>query len=558
MKKIVAVTAAAALLAIPSTIAQAEVPMYGATYAGPGMSATMNEVGVVIGNDSPNHPGQPWVNDGTGPQDLPLPSGTVGARVGDINDAGQIVGTGYTDGQLTSDVPAIWTPNVAGGYDVELLPLPGGATRGSGVAINDAGQVLASGFLIGGVLPTYQAYVIDGSDTVPLGLSGPITINDNGLVLTRNTLFDYTTMTDLGLPAPPDGVRPIAMYPSDLNDNDQVIVTMLTTIISHTRYEVIGIYTVGVGWTRVTGVGFNMSAGAMNDRGDYLVSGGSCSTMVYLQGEGYFCPSSLLDPAETDWTVGRTLDVANDRTLLVTGANSATGQAGVVLMRPTGPLPAPAAPVDVAAIPHEPTAQQNFVSIDLSWEPADTLTRSYVVERQSPGDPAFVEIASTTNRFYRDMAIVSDETYSYRIVAVGLAGNSAPSAVATAVAPAQGDREAPVITSISLQDGDVVSGIVQIEVAATDNVGVRLITVNTPGMKQRCDVYDSPTATCRWDTRDLAAGPASVHVTVSDAMSNGAFDIVTVTVETSDGGGRGGGNGGGKGGGGGNGKGKVK
>ena len=348
------------------------------------------------------------------------------------------------------------------------------------------------------------------------------------------------------------------MYPSDLNNNDQVIVTMLTTIISHTRYEVIGIYTIGVGWTTVTGVGFNMSAGAMNDQGDYLVSGGSCSTMVFFQGEGYFCPSSLLDPAETDWTLGRTLDVANDRSLLVNGANSATGDAGTVLLRPTGLLPTPAAPVNVAATPHEPTAQQPFVSIDLSWQPSDTLTRSYLVERQGPGDAAFVEIASTTNRFYRDMAIVSGETYSYRVVAIGLAGNSQPSAVVSAVAPAQGDREAPVITSISLQDGDVVSGVVQIEVTATDNVGVRLITVNAPGMKQRCDVYDSSSATCRWDTRDLAAGPASVSVTAADAMNNGSFDIVTVNVETSDSGGNGGGKGGGKGGGGGNGKGKVR
>ena len=39
---------------------------------------------------------------------------------------------------------------------------------------------------------------------------------------------------------------------------------------------------------------------------------------------------------------------------------------------------------------------------------------------------------------------------------------------------------------------------IAIEVTATDNVGVRLITVNAPGMRQRCDVYDSPTATCRW------------------------------------------------------------
>lgn len=551
-----------ALFAI--TASAADVPVYDAQFAGPGISATMNDAGVTIGNDSTIYPGGPWVNDGSGPRPLPLPPGIPVARVSDINDAGTIVGTVYTDGQITSDLPAIWTPDGAGDYVVELLPLAGSATRATAVAINDVGQILASGFGIDGVLPTYRAYVIDGAAVVPLGLANPITINDNGIVLTNHTIFDYSTMTDLGLPAPPTGVSAIAMYPSDLNDNDQVIVTMLTTIISHTRYEVIGIYTLGVGWTTVTGVGFNFASGPMNDQGDFLVTGGACSMMVFLQGLGYYCPSSLLDPAETDWQVGRVLDIANDRTLLAQGSNTTTGESGTIRMTPIGLLPVPAAPIDVVVTPHVPTAQQNFVSLDLSWQPADTLTRSYAVERRGPGDVDFLAVASTTNRFYRDMDVVSGETYEYRVIAVGLAGGSEPSAVASAVAPGRGDTEAPVIVSISPQEGDVVSGVVTIEVTATDNVGVRLITVDAPGMRQRCDTWDSSTASCRWDTRELEAGPATIYVTASDAMNNGDFELVTVTVETTDGGGKGngggkgGGNGGGNGGGGGKGGGPKK
>lgn len=44
----------------------------------------------------------------------------------------------------------------------------------------------------------------------------------------------------------------------------------------------------------------------------------------------------------------------------------------------------------------------------------------------------------------------------------------------------------------------MVSCIVQIEVAATDNVGVRPITVNAPGVNRRCDVYDSPQSGRCW------------------------------------------------------------
>jgi hypothetical protein len=290
----------------------------------------------------------------------------------------------------------------------------------------------------------------------------------------------------------------------------------------------------------------------MNDTGDILVNGGACGTMVYLSNLGFYCPGSLLDPAETDWTLGRALGISGDRTtLLAYGSNATTGDAGTVRMTMTGALPVPAAPIDVMATPHVPTAQQNFVSIDVSWEPADELTRSYTVERRGPGDVDFVEVASTTNRFYRDMSITSGETYSYRILAVGLAGSSEPSDVVSAVAPAQGDTEAPVITFVSLSNGDIVSGIVTIDVTATDNVGVTWIGVNAPGMQQTCITYAS-TASCRWDTTGLLAGTYALHITATDAMNNGDFEIVTVTVQESDSGG--GGKGGGKGGGGGKGR----
>ena len=52
--------------------------------------------------------------------------------------------------------------------------------------------------------------------------------------------------------------------------------------------------------------------------------------------------------------------------------------------------------IGVAAIPHFPTAQQNFVSIDVSWTAADDLTQSYIVERRGPGDADFLALASTT------------------------------------------------------------------------------------------------------------------------------------------------------------------
>jgi hypothetical protein len=153
-------------------------------------------------------------------------------------------------------------------------------------------------------------------------LSNPITINDNGIMLTNVTLFDYNAMTDLGMPPPPDGISAIGMCPSDLNNNGQVAVTLLTAIISYTRYQALGRYTIGGGWNMLTGVVTNMSIGGMNDIGDVLINGGSCATMVYLDGLGFYCPGSLLDPADSDWTLGRALDVADDGSLLACGSDA--------------------------------------------------------------------------------------------------------------------------------------------------------------------------------------------------------------------------------------------
>lgn len=535
---------------------QAAIPAYSAEFVGPGLTATMNEVGVIIGNEFATDPGQPWYNNGNGPTNLPLPTGVLAARVSDINDAGVIVGTAYRDGQITSDRPVIWTPNGIGGYDVDMLPLAGSATRGGAVAINNLGQILATGFQIDGVLPTYKAYVIDSASVVPLlQLTNPITINDNGIILTNLTLFDYTNMTDLGMPPPPADIRPIVMYPSDLNNNNEVSITLLTTIIGATRYAALGIYTIGGDWNMLTGIVTNLSITALNDTGDALISGGSCGTMVYLSSLGFYCPASLLDPTDTTWTIGQALDIAGNKSLLAYGSSATTSEAGTVLMSIIGDLSVPMSPNNIAAVPHEPTSQQNFVSIDVSWEPADTLTRSYILERQGPGDAGFIEITATTNTFYRDMSVVSGETYAYRVLAVGLAGSSDPSAIVSAVASAQGDTEAPIITSISLQNGDVVSGTVTIDVTAADNVGVSLIRVDAAGMISPCDTFNSDTASCKWDTSGLTAGTYTVHISASDAMGNSVLEFVSVTVEAATiGKGKGGGKGNGKG----NGKGGAK
>lgn len=538
---------ATAIFLLP-VVGFAQVPAYSVEYMGQGYG-TMNNAGVVIGNESALSPGTPWFNDGSGIQYLPLPANATAGSVADINDAGVIVGAIDIDGDSLNDVPVKWTPDTQGVYVVETLPLAGNANRGYAVAINNNGVILASGFAVD-VLPTYTAYVIDNATVTHLGLSNPLDINDNGIVLTNTQLYDYINATPVPFdPLPADMPRG-HLYPASINNHNKVIVDILTTIIGFTSYHAIGIYTIGGGWTLFMDVQTIYTAGSINENGDVtlLPVNPGCG-LVYLSNlDEFFCPASILDDTAFDWAVRGASVIANNRTILARGANSMTSQSGLVRLTVAGDLTVPDAPINFAAIPHEPTSQQPFNTIDLSWNSADALTKSYILERKGPADADFATIALLTNEFYRDSSIVGGATYEYRVIAVGLAGNSAPSAIASAIAPMPADNVAPLITSISLQDGDTVSGNVLIAVSATDDVAIWYINMAATGLS--CTVY-AANAECNWKTSRLALGDYTVQITAVDTMGNHVQRMVTVTVaERKSGGGKskpGNGNGGGRG-----------
>ena len=209
-----------------------------------------------------------------------------------------------------------------------------------------------------------------------VGLSNPMDINDNGIILTNNQLYDYYGATSLGFDPLPADMPQGYLYPASINNFDEVIVNILTTIIGYTRYHAIGIYTVGVGWDLFMDVQTIYSAGSINDNGDVTLHhvNSGCG-LVYLNDLGYYCPASLLDDGSLDWAVSGASVIANDRTILSRGGNSGTSQYGLIRLSAVGDLSAPDAPINLVATPHEPTWQQPFNTIDLSWYPADTLTK---------------------------------------------------------------------------------------------------------------------------------------------------------------------------------------
>jgi hypothetical protein len=533
VNKLLSIILAGATFLLPA-FASAQVPSYDVEFMGPGYG-TMNNAGVVIGNDSAVYPGTPWVNDGSGLQYLPLPEYAVAGSVADINDAGVIVGAIDTDDDFINDVPVIWTPDGQGGYVLEDLPLAGSALRGHAVAINNNGVILASGLAIGS-LPTYTAYVIDGEIITHVGLSNPMDINDNGIILTNNELYDYYSATSLGFDSLPVDMPQGYLYPASINNFDEVIVTILTTIIGHTRYHAIGIYTVGVGWDLFMDVQTIYSAGSINDNGDVTLHhvNSGCG-LVYLVDVGFYCPGSLLDEGSLDWAVSGASVIANDGTILARGGNSITSQYGLVRLSAVGDLQVPTPPANLAAVPHVATWQQPWNAIGLSWENTSGRTLDYTVERRVSGTADWIVIESgwrVTTMW--DMDVGLGVTYDYRVRARGLAGLSEPSSIATATAPdTPVDNEAPVLVIVTPEDGSSVSGNVEVRVEASDNIGVSYMDVQiTSGYNTEtlCSTANAGTLTCAWNTRNLSPGQYTIQARASDAMNNGVLESVTVTV----------------------------
>lgn len=516
------------LLLLP-VLVSAEVPMYAAEFMGPGSSASMNNHGHIVGNESTSQPGIPWVNDNNGFRRLPIPIGMSGAIVADINDNGLIVGSVYSTDSILTDMPAKWVPNELGVYTVEVLPLAGTATRGKAVAVNNPGHILVNGFGVGDI-PTYTAYLVDDNLAIPLNLFNPVDINDNGLVLTNNTLFDISTMTELGIPAPENFSA--SMFPSSLNNNNQVAVTLLTALIDNVRYVKIGVYTVGVGWNIVLDSVTNMNVSDINDNGDLTIGGDSlplsCGGLVYFIDEGFYCSTDLLGPAFDNWMLGDNIEISNDRKLLAYGISDA-GQFGIIRISPAGDLPLPQAPLNLVATAHLPTTQQPFISIDLSWEAADTLAKSFVIERKQPNESVFMQIAEVSITNYRDLGVQADQVYEYRVLARGVAGTSPPSDVVRIETPSAPDTEAPTVEILSPLGGDLVSGVVPVEVVASDNIAIAYIVVTASGMDCRSD--NQETASCNWNTKNLPGGEYTITALAVDTFGNNTNASLTVTVE---------------------------
>jgi hypothetical protein len=161
------------------------------------------------------------------------------------------------------------------------------------------------------------------------------------------------------------------------------------------------------------------------------------------------------------------------------GTLAGSGSAGAMLLVPNGNLAVPTAPANLDAQPHVPTWQQPWNAIALTWTTADELTTSYRIERRESGAAQWAVIEAQWDGIQLwDLDVSLGVTYDYRVVAVGLAGDSPASATATSEPV---DIDGPQVTTVAPEQDASVEGVFRVLVEADDNVGIEFMDILVVG-----------------------------------------------------------------------------
>ncbi|NOT62821.1 MAG: S8 family serine peptidase [Acidobacteria bacterium] len=118
--------------------------------------------------------------------------------------------------------------------------------------------------------------------------------------------------------------------------------------------------------------------------------------------------------------------------------------------------------------------------------------------------------------------------HTLSVVATDAAGNTALSSIALTVNNVVSDTTPPTVSFTAPVAGSTVSGTVFVQMTASDNVGVSLVSFRVDGVLLGNDAI-APYSFF-WDTTAVAKGIHTLTATASDAAGNTANNAVTVTV----------------------------
>ena len=517
------------------------IPNYQLKYLGIGSPSAINNNGVVVGVKLNGINYEPLVSsNGSTWLPLPIPVGATSVFPTDVNDSGVIVGVSYANW-----VPSAvrWTPTVSG-YVVETLPRLAGDTASYATGINNLGQIVGARSALGYV-PTGQGWLY--SDTLGLvalstqyGLwTVPSGINDLGQIISGVERLDLNTgvITDIG--SGPSNYNPVTSVA--INNNGMIVgsATLRSSslnIVSVFRYEG------AAGWRFIEGSSRYTTASSINNRGD--IGYGELGAGLYLDGQGTFALGSLLDPAlvSAGWAITSSAPLINDqRIVAATARNSITGETGGVLLTPNGTLQPPTAPVNLQGVAHIATRMEPYNAINLTWENTSSLTRSYELERRQVGATTWTLLSLTppgTATNHTDTTVGVGIAYEYRVRAVGIAGTSLSSNIATVTSPVTPlDTTPPVVTISSPLGGASVTGTVNVSAQATDNVAVEYLEISywNQYLGQQViigSVSNSGTLSVNWNTNGLTPAAYALKAYAYDTLGNWTQTEITINVGT--------------------------
>lgn len=550
--------ATVASFALCMALAAHGAPGFTAVDIGDGVPIDVNSAGVVLGLDGYTG-NQPWVMFGSARVYLPLPAGATAASAYRIGESGAVVG------QVGSQA-AVWWPRLGGGFAVELLPFPPGATVGMGVDVNASQTVLVSygtpsklvtGLTVWSYKPWLYRSGVGLIDPAPAQnpQSEAVDLTDAGRILLQSGAILEPDGTQTATPAFPP--RPLGgpgwtfFRAARINEQGAFVGV---AILSSTNSAQVVRYVPGTGWQTLGGLSLNVGAIGIDAANNALMMVNfSCANAFGLAynapGDGTYCLDDLILGGGWSFTsmssrgaLASNAPVGSGTGAMVAlGYNLGTGSYRLARLVPAGALPPPPA-VSLSAVSHPAFWQQPYDSITLKWTSAGSLAKGYVIERLAPGSSSFVELTRLAANYaqYEDMAITPLATYSYRVAVIGLGGMGPYSNVATAQAPGPMDRTAPTVAITSPTEGASVSGTVTVSATFGDNVGVTYASLNfspTLGSGVICTRAPTSPATtltvsCAWNTRDVAyrSPTATVTAYAQDAIGNYVQQSVNVNV----------------------------
>lgn len=293
----------------------------------------VNDAGQITGVTTVDLIKRAWIGSpGLGLQLLPMPAGGTYAEAHDINAAGVVAGFALIGGASRA---VIWQQGPSG-YEAVLLPAGSDGTFPFDArAINDRGDVVGKYGLFG----TYVWNAVDDTTSLSSFPVLPAEINNQRQIIGDTFRMDVDTLVveDLGDPVG-TGFNYIFTKLTEINDAGQCGgYANVASGMSQNKQAVR--YSDGPVWKAFNSQPLN-SANVMGiaASGDTAIQLGIHGSFIHVEGLGSIPLANILDSSSSNFDLGGSFAplISRGARIACTGADTSTGQIGILLLTPAG------------------------------------------------------------------------------------------------------------------------------------------------------------------------------------------------------------------------------